>query len=502
MKNRFKNRNINKAKNKASTHVEKDIIDKVGKYNLSELSIISYRQDKDESAPKFIDIKGITLTMSITEDIFSDSIVGSVTVYDMQDIRSILPLTGLERLSLKFSTPGLPGYDFSEDNGIPFHIYKVDQVRKDTTSNYGQFYKLYFCSPEIYNNFVTTVSKAYAGPIEVAVEDILRQQKYLNSKKVFLFEATATNAKYIIPNLKPLEAIKFLCSKSIAGKYNNAGYLFYETSKGYNFRSLESMLAMNGTVARPTRWNYNTKIVRVKDSKKEEVKDIEARLMTVIRYEFSKPVDMVTNIINGLYANKLTVHNAFNKTLETHDFNYAANFQTQFHLESTGEATDIDKMITPDANLNDTGKALFENPDSKSMLVSETSKIHNDYEFTPVKDTLQKIMSQRAAYRNMNLSMLVYGNTNLNAGDVINFSSPILQPGDKLEENEYTSGRYLIMALKHTISVETGTHEMVLRCCKDSVRTPLPSESDPLLVGKEKDKTYNIYDIDEKVNTI
>ena len=47
--------------------------------------------------------------MSITEDIFSDSIVGSVTVYDMQDIRSILPLTGLERLSLKFSTPGLPG---------------------------------------------------------------------------------------------------------------------------------------------------------------------------------------------------------------------------------------------------------------------------------------------------------------------------------------------------------------------------------------------------------
>ena len=100
-----KHRIINEKK---SAHVEKDVIDKVGKYNLSELTIISYRQDKDESAPKFIDIKGITLTMSITEDIFSDSIVGSVTVYDMQDIRSILPLTGLERLSLKFSTPGLP----------------------------------------------------------------------------------------------------------------------------------------------------------------------------------------------------------------------------------------------------------------------------------------------------------------------------------------------------------------------------------------------------------
>ena len=41
--------------------LEKNILDKVGKYNLSELSIISYRQDKEESKPKFIDIKGITL---------------------------------------------------------------------------------------------------------------------------------------------------------------------------------------------------------------------------------------------------------------------------------------------------------------------------------------------------------------------------------------------------------------------------------------------------------
>ena len=53
---------------------ESDILDKVGKYNLYELSIISYRQDKEESKPKFIDIKGIMLTMTITEDIFNNSL--------------------------------------------------------------------------------------------------------------------------------------------------------------------------------------------------------------------------------------------------------------------------------------------------------------------------------------------------------------------------------------------------------------------------------------------
>ena len=84
--------------------LEKNILDRAGKYNLSELSIISYRQDREESKLKFIDIKGITLTMSITEDIFSNNIMGSIIVYDTQDIRTILPITGLERLSLKLNT--------------------------------------------------------------------------------------------------------------------------------------------------------------------------------------------------------------------------------------------------------------------------------------------------------------------------------------------------------------------------------------------------------------
>ena len=127
--------------------LEKNILDRVGKYNLSKLDIISYRQV--DNKPRFIDIKGITLTMSITEDIFSNNIMGSIIVYDTQDIRTLLPITGMERLSFKFNTPGLPGYDMSEETGVPFQIYKVDSIRKDEQSDVGQFYKIYFCSPEM-----------------------------------------------------------------------------------------------------------------------------------------------------------------------------------------------------------------------------------------------------------------------------------------------------------------------------------------------------------------
>ena len=476
--------------------LERNILDKVGKYNLSTLEIISYRQDKEESAPKTMDIKGITLTMSLTEDIFSNCLNGSLMVYDNQDIRSLLPLTGLERLAFKFETPGLPGYDMTEENGVPFHIYKVDTIRKDKSNDIGQFYKIYFCSPEMINNQITSVSRAYAGPIENGVKDIFRSNKYLNSKKKLSVEDTATNAKYVIPSLKPFKAINFLASQCRSGKYNNAGYLFYENSQGFHFRSLESMLAMGGAVARPTRFNYMTQLVQVKDSKKDEVKDIQRRLQTVIHYEFGKQVDAIENIKNGLYANRLVVHDAFNKTIKTHDFNYKDNFEKGFHLESVGDEADSIKGILPDMQLNDTGKGLNEYPNAKKMVVTETSKVHNDYEFVPTSDTLPKITSQKTGYKNMNMSLLVYGNTLLNCGDVINFTVPVMQPGEEVLPNPYTSGRYVIMAIKHTIAVTTQNHTMVLRCMKDSVRTPYPKETDPLITGKEYNNDIDINEED------
>ena len=476
---------------------EKNILDRPGKYNLSELNIISYQQVDNQ--PRFIDIKGITLTLSITEDIFSNNIMGSIIVYDTQDIRTMLPITGLERLSIKLNTPGLPGYDMSEKTGVPFQIYKVDSIRKDEQSDVGQFYKIYFCSPEMYYNQIASVSKAYAGPIENAVAYILRQKKYLNSKKPFFFEQTATNAKYVIPSLKPYAAINYLSNQALSGKYNNAGYLFYENAKGFHFRSLGSLLALGGARARPTVWNYMTQLTNVQDGNKPEVKDIQRRLQTIIKYEIGKPVDTLANMIDGMYANKLVVHDAFNKTIKTHNFNYKDNYEKEFHTETIGDRADSDKMITPIAQLNDTGKSLFNESESKKMVVTETSKVHNDFEFTPSNLTLPKIISQLAQYRNMGLSILAHGYTMLNAGDIINFTEPVRQPGDKKPHNPYTSGRYLIMAIKHTISIETQSHTMVLKCFKDSVRTPLPSEEDGLFVGREDNTNIDIYKEDERI---
>ena len=120
---------------------DRDIFDKAGQFNLAECRILSYRHD-NEKLPISIDILGILVNFEIREDILTNNVMGRIVVYDMQDIRTVLPITGLERLSLKFNSPGISGYDYSDVTGVPLQIYKIDSVQEDPKQTKAQGYIL------------------------------------------------------------------------------------------------------------------------------------------------------------------------------------------------------------------------------------------------------------------------------------------------------------------------------------------------------------------------
>ena len=88
---------------------DRNTFDKPGQYTLQNLEIISYRRDSETIEPIVMKIKGLLFKLNLVEDIFTHNIVGSVVVYDMQDIRSLLPITGLEKLKLTLNSPGCRG---------------------------------------------------------------------------------------------------------------------------------------------------------------------------------------------------------------------------------------------------------------------------------------------------------------------------------------------------------------------------------------------------------
>ena len=79
---------------------QQDILGKAGDYNLETCEIVSYRL-AENNLPRTIDIKLITGSIELTENIFDTCMVGKLQVYDSQDVRTILPITGMDKLNLK-----------------------------------------------------------------------------------------------------------------------------------------------------------------------------------------------------------------------------------------------------------------------------------------------------------------------------------------------------------------------------------------------------------------
>jgi len=475
-----------------------NIIAQAGDYNLNTIKILSYRKNDSEGRMYEMDIRQITTNIELTEDIFSGFIHGSVLVYDSQDVRSVLPITGLERLELSFNTPGLPGVNAVRDEGHPYYIYKIEGAQQDKTNPRAQYYQIFFCSKEMYFNSFNRISQAYAGPIEESVQKILHDKDGLNSKKRFIFEPTKTNTKFVIPNLKPFDAIKLMGQDAISGSYNNAGYVFYEATNGFFFRSIESMLALGGAIAKPAAFKYNYQITNTSNN------DIENDLKNVIRYDFKRPANMIFNLNEGMIASKMITHDSFNKTITETNFDYLNSYDKYFHTEHEDGFKAKRKGVVPFANFEDTEKDLSQQYNAKLMVDSNTQKIHNDYEIVNPALTVQNRLSQRLQMRNVNLSLQVYGNTLLHAGDIITFDMPLLRPlsDDKArsQPNPYWSGRYLIMAIKHNISVVDERHEMSLKCMKDAVRSEFDAELDKSLINEKEynTKLLNIYELDKE----
>ena len=490
----------------------KEHLIKAGDYNLDVAEILSYKiasGKPGEVAPFRVDIQNIIVSIELQQSIFSRTMIGKIQVFDTKDVRTLLPIVGLERLNLKFHTPGLTGCNATANEGHPFHIYKIETVTPDRSGPLGaQAYDIFFCSRESYFNNMRKVSKAYTGQVEVGVNDIFRNRKYLSSKKDLYFEPTRNSTKIVIPNLKPFEAIDMLSRKAVSEKYENAGYLFYEDFNGYHFRSIESLLAVGGSVARPAKWSYNfgLKDVRHPSGGKEIVKDLHG----AESWSLQKPVDILENISNGAYANKLIEHDMFNKTITETAFDYTKDFGQHFHTEHSDGGKSHVKTPLPNAKFDDTLRTISDEMESKVMFKSNTKNIHEQVDEKGItyvvdnvsdKHTTQKALSQRQLLSSGILELEAPGNSLIQAGDIITFDMPIMEPlghNIKAKPNPYWGGRYLVYDMKHIINKTDDKYVVHIRAVKDNVNHPYVGEN-TMWSHVTKGELQSIYDKDNEL---
>ena len=217
-----------------------------GDYNLAHIDLFNHKE-------QVLDLKNIVQELNIYESIYKNAVTGSIVVADANNFIGKMEIQGLERLSFKLETPGVDpkdnlSIDASVETGNPFHVYKVSD-RRQLNQNLT-LYTLHFASREFMRNIRTKVSQAYNGTLSDAVISIFSDKNYLDSRKTLYYEPTGNRDKIVIPNMTPFNAINMIAQKSLPQKSNGVGYYFYETTKGFYFRSWDNICSDAGGAQR------------------------------------------------------------------------------------------------------------------------------------------------------------------------------------------------------------------------------------------------------------
>ena len=424
-----------------------------------------------------IDIKNLVQELNIYESIYKNALTGSVVIIDAQNLIAKLEIQGTERISFKLSTPGAIDdrsiINASESTGHPFHVYKITDRKQLAPGTL--LYTLHFGSREFMRNLRTKVSQAYDGRLDMSVLNILTDENYLDSKKEMTYEPCGNSDKVVVPNIRPFDAINMIASKSLPEKSSGVGYYFYETTKGFHFRSWDNMISVNGRHRRDTKQQFYYMPLNITDPEIED--KINHEYKSVESYRFINNFhDVAANTVGGTYGHRVISYNLFNKSFQQDDYHYHNDFVFSKHSEHAGRG-DNEKYAIAESFVDEDDKSVSDYPESRVSLQSTTKFLHNEdkgavYGLDVLQDgklTGKRIAQQAQVIQGTALKLVVKGQSYLEAGDLIEFKLRSVDEKNTggAEDPQY-AGKYVITKIRHQINAEK--YVMVLECAKDSVK--------------------------------
>jgi hypothetical protein len=429
----------------------------------------------DESSDS-VSVLGGTVRVLYWESMLSDSIRSSVTFTDAGNtLRSTkqtrrgrrpskrkvsavegLPITGGERVALKFTDNNGNTLDFSDKNNNSLYINQLIPLPTGSETT-DKSYMLDLTSLEYINNEggKTRVRKCMSGQISDHVKDIF--EKVLKTEKDLDIEQTSSTLDYIPNNTKPFYCLNELSTKAVKGKAGEtAGYFFWETADSYHFKSIDTLMAQghkikvlyNESTGKPPK-PYNVKALKMETSNKVNVK---------------KKQEI------GANSNKTFLINPFSGEV-TNQLNAAETFAKGNEVKLAGaELPTLNKDFTSDE------------PGKEYSYISFQLASTGQLNYGPIKDQLSKskdlnfdaattFNQSKMRYNQLfaaEITIVIPGDFSLHAGDSVWMDIPQTDTsqtkscGDDVSQLD--GGKYLITDLCHQITArETYTKLIMIR---------------------------------------
>ena len=403
--------------------------------------------NKDQS--KTVSIVNGTIQLMYYESLLQDSVMATVTFADSGnsiDEKSALeglPIVGTEKVEFKIKDNN------EEEIKFTFYVNKVTPVEDKTTKG---IVNLHLVSKEYILNDEVRINKRFDGRVSETVKEILTN--FLESDKNITDIESTTELNEIAGQWKPFYTLNWLskkCAPSSVTPGKTAGFFFYETSEGYHFRSIDSLLGQE----KKKSIIYN----ETPDNRGQNIP--EGYDMKALTFSKDNRIDVQEKMQAGFQSTRIVVFDPYTCKYEVLNPKATGGDGTEEFLTKAGKELPV---LNPEFNregknkqfsrttyiIKDTGTL----PSGSTKQQLEKSK---DPNFRPELITNQAIMRYNQLYAS-EIEVTIPGDFSLHVGEAIYFDAPSAQKDIKNDDvDRQIGGLYIISALCHLVNVK-GTY--------------------------------------------
>tara|TARA_B100000424_G_scaffold109662_1_gene82475 strand:+ start:40 stop:1302 length:1263 start_codon:yes stop_codon:yes gene_type:complete len=371
-------------------------------------------------------LQGKTINFNYYESLYSPVVsanmmfvdAGGSTADDKQNVTSIkegLPITALEDVQVKIQTK-FGTLDFSKD---AFKVTSSPII--DQESNRMTVLLNLINDKEIKNSELPIFDR-FVGKISDTVIKILQQKLQISQDKIDV-ESTKNSYGVTGKGRGALNIILDLCRRSVPVK-GDAGYFFYQTQDGFNFKSIDALLSQDPK----QKYVYSGAL-------KENIENSDNDFKILIAPSIKKDQDITKALKNGTYVNRNVFFNP--QTFE--------HSEIVFSVDKDG----VKKTLGGDLPVKPEDVKGFTKTNHHILDIG-SFEVQNQ---NPNNDPREWQATSQMRYNLLHsivMNIQIPCNTELRAGDVVEIDIESQQE-DKVDSpsDEQQGGKYLILHLCH-----------------------------------------------------
>ncbi len=315
--------------------------------------------------------------------------------------------------------------DLSKDTDL-----KVGKTAFATSNNRQSTAVIRVVSKEAYDNTLleNRMVNSYLGKGDVIVEEAL---KSLKTEKDLFADTTENDIQFNGDKRYPFEMCLDVQKVSIPVGIKSAGFLFWETSKGYNYRSLDKMFDQTGKTIK--------KFVETGFASQKVLPGYNGK---ILKSSFLRINDTLKQFEDGAYNTELDLFNPLNQKLA---FQTLDSFDYNKNSTTAGDDTPVlsneyrNKATLSLDRIKDVGQKI--NPRGGLADIDDTK-------FDIVKTSVQSHQNYRQKF-SISLNIVIDADLSLSAGDLVYCKFPETSQKPSVTGSTKDSGIYMIADLCH-----------------------------------------------------